>query len=142
MDDAVWTKVVVTVTPDDAASPNPPGDGSSTADLCFWSGANRTLAQTTTVAATAGSGATSFLPAATWNRESVTVVIDGASYTASVYVQDQGATGNQLRLFVDVSGGFIRVRLVSLDGSSAAHVWGWQLEQSASATAYQKREGS
>lgn len=142
MDNAAWTKVVVTVTPNDAASPNPPGDGSSTADLCSWGGANRTLSQTTTIAATAGSGAMSFLPAATWNRETATVAIDGTSYTLSVYVQDLGATGNQLRLFVDVAGGFIRVRLVSLDGTSAAHVWGWQLEQSATATAYQKREGA
>lgn len=142
MDDAVWTKVVVTVTPDDAASPNPPGDGSSTADLCSWGGSNRTLLQASSVVGAAGSYSTTFTPAVSWNRETLTGSIDGADYTASVYIQDQGATGNQLRLFLEVSGGVIRVRLFSVGGSVAAHVWGWQLEQSASATAYQKREGT
>lgn len=137
MDNAAWTKIAVTITPDNIANPSPPGDGSATADLCAFSGANRTLSQTTTIPATTGPGtSTDFTPAVTFNREFHTAAIDGVNYVVSVYVQDQGALGNTLRLSIQVVGGFIQARVVSSGGSVSAHIWGWQLELGTVPSAY------
>lgn len=140
LDNAVWSKNVVTVTADDAANPSPPGDGSTTADLCSWGGATRHILQNTAIA-TAGlaSFSTTFAPPAVWERKSVTGTIDGTNYTASVYVQDQSVSGNSLRLFLEDPTGVIRVRLLSIGGALAAHVWGFQLEVGSSPTTYVPR---
>ena len=137
---AVWVKAAITITADATANPNPPGDGSTTADLAAWSAASRNLQQATAISAISGGGSATFLPSwAIWTRQEVTAVIDGVDWVASVYVMDQAGMGNNLRLFLEVALGVIRVRLTSLVGPVGAYVWGWQLETGTTAGSYTPR---
>lgn len=137
MDDAVWAKFVVTVTPDSAANPSPPGDGSSTADLCAWGGSSRRLSQTTGITAATGTGSQLVTASGSWTRVTKTVAFDVGQYTASVYTQSVTGAGS-VSLFLDVSGGFIRASLLS-NNVVSFNVWGWQLETGAVATDYVPR---
>lgn len=141
IDNAVWQKNLVTVTPDFAANPNPPGDGSSTADACAFGGANRFMAQAiaTTTAGASNSQAINPVPA-TWTRISVSTTFDVGTYTASVYVQLVSGLGS-LKLVLDGNGagGTIRAQLITQTAAVVALVWGWQLETGGTATGYVPR---
>jgi hypothetical protein len=135
MDNAVWTKIAVTVLADAAANPNPPGDGSLTADNCSFVGSNRFLRQTTAIAAASGSNATSFTPTVgVWNQFTSTATFDTGTYTLSVFVQGVSGAGT-LRLNLTVLGGFIDCNLQSTN-SLICNVWGWQLETGPTFTTY------
>jgi hypothetical protein len=140
LDNAAWGKVVVTVSPDAAANPNPPGDGSSSADQCSFASGNRRIEQVTGLATAGASNLTNINPVpGSWTRYSVSTTFpDIGALTASVYVQHVSNSGT-LRLGLDNSGGFVRTYLLSVTNAVAVNVWGWQLETGASATAYQPR---
>lgn len=139
MDNAAWAKTGVSVTADLANNPNPPGDGSATADACDFTASGRILRQVTSLAASTGSSVADIDPVpAGWTRFSTTATFDIGQMTVSVYVQHVSNVGT-LRLFLNIIGGFVSASLISQDDAVVANVWGWQLEAGASATAYTPR---
>lgn len=138
MDNAAWTKIAVTVTPDVIANPNPPGDGTLTADSCSFVGSNRFLRQTTTIAATTGSGNASFTPTVgVWTQVTATTAFDTGTYTLSVFTQGISGVG-ALKFGLSVLGGFIDCNLQSTNSLICA-VWGFQLEVGGAFTTYVPR---
>lgn len=137
MDNAVWSKNA-SVTPDASANPSPPGDGSSTADLCTFVAANRFILQSSGIPATSGSAVLNITPTGTWTRYVRDTVFDVGTYTVSVYVQGVSGLGT-LRLVLDVAGGVIEAKITAIAAASVANIWGWQLETGGSATGYVPR---
>lgn len=143
LDNAVWTKgAAVTITADAASNPAPPGDGSITADLVTFGGANRFLKEASAIATVDGgaSGTLNINPVPlAWTRFQISCTFsDVGSYVASVYVLLSAGAGT-LRLSLNGSGGFVTVTLTSITAAVSAYVWGWQLETGALATGYVPR---
>jgi hypothetical protein len=138
MDNAVWTKIAVTVAPNTVASPSPPGDGSLVADTCSFVGANRFLRQTTAIAAATGSNSASFTPTVgVWNQFTATAPFDTGTLTLTTFVIGISGAGG-LKLNLTVLGGFVDCNLQSTN-SLVVGVWGWQLETGAVFTTYAPR---
>lgn len=141
MDNAAWTKSVVTVTPDALANPSPPGDGTLTADSCAWGGATRALRQLTSLAVTGlSAGGLTINPAVDavgWTRFSVTQAVDGVNYCLSLYLIYVSGAGKLTLSMFNLSGA-VRVNLVA-DNAVTCGVWGWQLEVGSSPSTYVPR---
>lgn len=134
-DNAAWTKTAVTVTADLAADPL----GGSTADTAVDAVGGGAVRQSSATTASTGSAATATVsPLATWSRFSVTGTFDGVSYTWSVHLQDLTETAT-LRLRLDRFAGKLRASVENLGGAATFNLWGAQLEQAASASAYEHR---
>lgn len=137
LDNAAWSKNIG-VTPDASANPFPPGDGTSTADLCTFVAANRFILQSSGIVAASGGAVLNITPTGTWTRYVRDTVFDVGTYTLSVYVQGVSGLGT-LRLTLDVAGGVIEAKITATGAASVANIWGWQLETGGTATGYVPR---
>jgi hypothetical protein len=139
-DNAVWSRTLsVIVSVDAAAAPTGPMTADGLSSLLI----NSTMAaQSSAVAASAGDPVTvNHALTADWVRVSATGTFVGLAYTFSVYLRG-GDQGSLVQLALERAGGVLRCRLIDREDGVSAFVWGAQLEQSATATAYQRREGT
>lgn len=132
---AAWMKTNATITQNVAG----------TADEVVSSPAGGIVRQVTTIAASVGSAATATANmTGVFARFSVSGTFDGQAYTFSVDLEDMGvASTPQLRLRLDIFGGFLRVSLedaFATDGDYLAARL--QLEQAAAFTTYHARGGT
>lgn len=138
-DNAVWTATSAAIVADAVADPF----AVLTAETVTNS-AGGALRQISGTASTTGAAATALVDTGgEWIRRSVSGTFDSLSYTFSVYLRDGTGGGiPSLRLRLDRSGGFLRCSIEDAGDEAIYHAWGAQLEQAASASTYQKREGS
>lgn len=138
MDNAVWVKSGgVTVSADFANDPA----GNLTADRVTSPALDGAIAQISATAAAVGAAVTlDYALTSSWSRQEVVGSFDGLSYTFSVHLK-AGDIGAAVRLQLDRSGGFLRVQVIDRADGLQVLIWGAQLEQSVSSTAYQKRSG-
>lgn len=95
----------------------------------------RTCRQTSLTAGTSGGWSLQITPLATWSRFSTTGVIDATPYTFSVELLQ--VVAGDVRLVVDLAGGFLRVGINSAAGMSPTVLaYGAKLEASASFSGY------
>lgn len=135
---ATWAKTSATVAADY-------GDPSfDQADRVTNSSATSAVRQISATASSTGAAAVAVVSAqAAWARESVSGTFDGLAYTFSVYLKDESGGGVPgLRLRIDRSGGFLRCSIEDTGDEGIYGVYGAQLEQAASASPYQRREGA
>lgn len=135
-DNAPWTASNCSVVPNAATDPL----GGVTAETATNLSAAGALFQVSTT--TAGTGAATSEDvgvSAIWARRSVTGSFDSKPYVFSLYLKNPAG---ELRLTLDRSGGFLRCLIRDIGDETVYDVWGAQLEQSASPTEYEKREGT
>lgn len=137
LDNAAWTKGTgVSVLADQLSEPV---NGAATADEVLYVLGNRNLSQLTTIVATVGTATAIITPSVLWGRSTLSATFDTGAYTLSFYMQRGPTNLGQIRLVLEVVGGFVNVRASSFAGSVDAYMTDWQLETGSVATVYQPR---
>lgn len=130
-DNAVWSKSGASVAAD--------VDGN--VDRVTLTATTGSIGQTSATAASVGATATATASlTASMTRFSVSGTYDGLPYTFSVEMRDAATPDVQLRL--EIVGGFLRASIRDVGDAATPECTAAQLEQSATATAYQRREGT
>lgn len=138
LDNAVWVASGgLTVAANVALDPN----AAMTAEQLDSPALNAALAQTSTTPATTGAAVLlDYNLTGAWSRQQVTGPFGGVDYTFSVYLMG-GDVGSTARIQLDRSGGFLRCSIIDRTDAMLIRAWGAQLEQSAAATDYVRRDG-
>lgn len=135
---AAWVKTGVAVVADTVTDPL----AGSTADALAFD-PEGSVQQSSSAAAAAGATANETKSATgSWQRFSVSGTFDGSPYTFSIYAKD--STGVSLVMSISRAGGVLVATVRNPDDVAGfgLDLWGAKLEQSATATAYVKREGT
>lgn len=128
--DAAWTKTSCSVSADFGIDPL----GGNTADRISNASGSAVIAQVSATAAASGSNLKTVSPTSTWARVSVTATLDIGAYTFSVWLRDPTSSAYDLSIRLDVSGGFIRVRMMDVGDTAVYQAWGAKLEAGSSPT--------